>query len=109
LGPEYQITVKTPTRNQLQVSRSTAKRKVVRAGRRGGKPVGAAIFAVEEFLRGRRILYAVPVSNQLESFWLEVSSSLGDAIAVGVFYKNETEHAMEKLGTKQRIRGKKPL
>src|SRR5215831_11026223 len=100
LGPEYQIPVKTPTRNQLQVSRSTAKRKVVRAGRRGGKTVGTAIFAVEELLRGRRILYAVPVSHQPEAFWSEVTGSLGDAIAAGVFYKNETEHVIEKLGTK---------
>jgi hypothetical protein len=106
LGPEYEVGVKTPTRNQLEVSRSTAKRKVVRAGRRGGKTTGAAIIAVEQFLEGRRILYAVPVADQLEAFWSEVSNSLADVIAAGVFYKNETEHVIEKLGTKQRIRGK---
>lgn len=79
---------------------------MIRAGRRGGKTTGAAIIAVEEFLRGRRILYAVPVSDQLDSFWSEVTSSLAEVIASGVFYKNETEHVIDKVGAKQRIRGK---
>jgi hypothetical protein len=106
LEAEYKIHLKKPTKNQLEVSKSTAKRKVVRAGRRGGKTTGACIISVEKFLCGTRVLYAVPVADQLESFWSEVTQSLAEVIDAGVFYKNETEHVIEKLGTKQRIRAK---
>lgn len=85
---------------------SNAKRKVIRAGRRGGKTVGAAILAVESFLRGRRILYAAPTQDQVETFWWEVKRALKEPIDAGVFYKNETLHVIDLPNTKQRIRAK---
>lgn len=85
---------------------SKAKRKVVCAGRRGGKTKGAAQLAVETFLAGPRILYAAPTTEQIETFWREVKEALAEPIGAGVFYKNETEHVIEIPGTKQRIRAK---
>lgn len=83
-----------------------AKRIVVRAGRRGGKTVGVAIKAVEAFLDGRRVLYAAPTADQLNTFWRHVRNALQEPIDAGAFYKNETEHIIELPGTEQRIKAK---
>lgn len=52
------------------------------------------------------MLYAAPTSEQIDRFWTTVTVALHDAIKRGVFYKNETEHVIELLGTEQRIRAK---
>ncbi len=83
-----------------------AKRKIARCGRRSGKTVGACNLAVRAFLEGRRVLYAVPTSNQLDTFWFEVKRALEDAIHQGYLYKNEGMHMVERRGTQNRIRGK---
>src|SRR5262245_59370979 len=44
------------------------KRKMVRAGRRGGKTVGFATIALDAFLRGLRVLYSVPTQEQIDRF-----------------------------------------
>src|SRR6516225_4587690 len=62
-----------PHPKQAEFIKHPAKRKVVRAGRRGGKTVGVAILAVTEFLAGKRVLYAAPTQDQLERFWLTVT------------------------------------
>ena len=85
---------------------SAAKRKVVRAGRRGGKTTGMAILAVQAFLAGKRVLYGVPTSEQLGRFWFECKRALAEPLDAGVYYKNETEHIIELAGTEQRIRAK---
>ena len=85
---------------------STSKRAIVRAGRRAGKTVGAAIKAVHHFNKGRRVLYAAPTSEQTDAFWYEVCRSLAEPIQDGVLYKNETERIIEVPETKQRIRAK---
>lgn len=85
---------------------STAKRKCVRAGRRGGKTIGASDIAVEAFLNGKRVLYAAPTLEQVQSFWFAVKASLGDAIDAGDLHKNESEHFIEIPNTKQRIKAK---
>ena len=83
-----------------------AKRKVVRAGRRGGKTTGMGTYAVEKFLDGRRVLYAAPTADQLATFWRTVLAALRKPIDAGVFRKNETEHYIELEHTDQRIRAK---
>lgn len=83
-----------------------AKRIVLRAGRRFGKTTGVAIRAVERFLQGRRQLYATPTIEQAGRFWKEVSEALAEPIKAGLYYKNETEHVIELLGTEQRIKAK---
>lgn len=102
----YQIPLKTAHFKQRRFIDSKAKRKIVRAGRRGGKTTGIAIFAVEQFLANRRILYATPTTDQIARFWSEVTTALAEPIADGVLKKNETEHFIEKPGTEQRIRAK---
>jgi hypothetical protein len=100
------VTIPTPHEKQRQFIDSNAKRKIVRAGRRGGKTVGMAILAIEKYLDGRRILYAAPTQDQIERFWFEVTNALAEPIQAGVYYKNETRHIIEVTGTENRIRAK---
>lgn len=100
------VHLRTPHSKQLGFLHSQAKRIVIRAGRRSGKTTGIAIKAVQEFLAGRRILYATPTQEQVERFWFEVKNALADLIDVGPFHKNETTHIIERTGTEQRIRAK---
>lgn len=103
---ELTITLRRPHEAQLEFIRHPAKRKVIRAGRRGGKTTGIAILAIEKFLEGRRILYATPTQEQVDRFWHECKLALSEALDAGVFYKNETRHIIELPGTEQRIRAK---
>lgn len=102
IAPNY----RQPHPKQQEFIESSAKRKVVRAGRRGGKTVGVAVLAVKAFMAGRRVLYAVPTTDQLTRFWFEVKRALEEPLQGGVYYKNETEHIIERTGTEQRIRAK---
>jgi len=102
----YKIILPIPHAKQLAFLRSPAKRKIIRAGRRGGKTEGVAIGNIEKFLDGRRVLYAAPTSDQLGRWWTVVTNALAEPITAGVFYKNETEHLIELKGTEQRLRGK---
>lgn len=104
--PTVEITLLTPHEHQARFMDSPAKRKVIRAGRRGGKTVGMAIFAVEQFLAGHRILYATPTADQLDAFWRNVKAALRDPIDKGYLRKNETEHYIELEHSEQRIRAK---
>lgn len=103
---EITIQLPEPHPKQLDFLRSPAKRKVVRAGRRGGKTVGMAIKAVEEFLRGRRVLYGAPTADQINTFWRHVRDALQPCVDAGLYYKNETEKIIELRGTEQRIKAK---
>lgn len=102
----HRIELPEPHARQAEFIGSRAKRKIIRAGRRGGKTVGMSIFAVEQFLEGRRILYAAPTSEQIDRFWTTVTRALDAPIRAGLFYKNETEHIIEREGTENRIRAK---
>ena len=104
--PDYDIHLPTAHPKQRAFIDSPAKRKVIRAGRRGGKTVGMAILAVERFLSGRRVLYAAPTAEQIDRFWTETTRALQEPVKAGVFVKNETEHVIELPGTEQRIRAK---
>lgn len=98
--------LRTPHGQQARFIDSDAKRKVIRAGRRGGKTVGVALLAVQAFLTGRRVLYAVPTQEQVDRFWFEVKQALEPAIDAGHVYKNETRHIVELPGTQTRIKAK---
>jgi hypothetical protein len=100
------VNLRTPHEKQLPFLDSLAKRKVIRAGRRGGKTVGIAILAVRAFLAGRRILYATPTQDQIERFWFEVKRALEGQIDSGRLSKNETKHTIERLHSENRIRAK---
>lgn len=103
---DCEIHLRTPHERQREFIASLAKRKVIRAGRRGGKTIGIAILAAIAFLKGRRVLYAAPTSDQLDRFWSEVTTAFREPIAKQVLYKNETEHILERPGTETRIRAK---
>jgi hypothetical protein len=103
---EITVILPKPHGKQIEFLRSTAKRKVIRAGRRGGKTYGASIYAVEKFLEGKRVLYATPTQEQVDRFWHLVCEALREPIEQGIFYKNETKHLIELPGTEQRIRAK---
>jgi hypothetical protein len=102
----YPAQLPTPHDQQALFIDSPAKRKVIRAGRRGGKTVGVAILAVREFQKGKRVLYAAPTSEQIARFWTSVTRALAVPIDAGQLRKNETEHLIEVQGTEQRIRAK---
>lgn len=103
---ELTVRLRKPHPKQAEFINSKAKRKCIRAGRRGGKTTGIATLAVKKFLEGRRQLYAVPTQEQVERFWFEVKRALEEPLKAGVFYKNETLHIIELPGTEQRIRAK---
>lgn len=103
---EVSVHLPRPHEKQAEFIDSPARRKVIRAGRRGGKTVGMAIYAVQQFLAGRRVLYATPTAEQIGRFWTTVTRALAEPLDSGVFYKNETEHVIELSGTEQRIRAK---
>jgi len=103
---KYKVHQIEPHEKQLEFINSKKKRKIIRAGRRGGKTCGIAYYAVEEFLAGHRVLYAAPTQDQVGAFWFEVTAALWEPIEAGVFYKNETNHVIESPGTKTRIRAK---
>jgi len=103
---EYVIPLRIPHQKQLEFLDSKAKRKIIRAGRRGGKTVGIAIGAVEKFLQGQRVLYGAPTTEQVDRFWTEVCMALSQPVQVGVLKKNETEHYIERPGTENRIKAK---
>jgi len=100
------INLPRPHPKQTDFIQSPAPRKIIRAGRRGGKTVGVTILAVEKFLQGKRILYAAPTQEQVDRFWVSACRALEEPINAGVFYKNETKHIIERPGTEQRIRAK---
>ena len=100
------VTIPKPHLKQREFIDSPAKRKVVRAGRRGGKTVGMAIISIEKFLEGKRVLYAAPTQDQIDRFWTEVTKALQEPIDAGAYYKNETRHIIELRGTEQRVRAK---
>lgn len=102
------IVIPQPHPKQWDFINSPAKRKVIRAGRRGGKTVGIGIYAVLKFLQDKkRILYAAPTTEQIQRFWATVVRALEPVIGAGQpFKKNESEHIIELPGTEQRIRAK---
>lgn len=104
--PIETIHLPEPHPKQAEFINSLAKRKVVRAGRRGGKTVGMGIYAVQKFCLGHRVLYAAPTSEQISRFWATVTRALAPAIDKRVLYKNETEHIIEVKGKEQRLRAK---
>lgn len=100
------VQLRIPHSRQLQFIDHAAKRKVIRAGRRSGKTTGIAIYALEQFLQGKRVLYASPTADQIMRFWFEITLACEEPIARGVYNKNETMHIIGVPGTGNAIRAK---
>lgn len=92
---EVNIYLPRPHGEQLRFRNSAAKRKVICAGRRGGKTTGVALLAVELLLAGRRVLEAAPTADQTDAFWQACCHALAKPIAAGVVRKNETQRILE--------------
>lgn len=103
---EYIVRLPKPHQKQEEFIHCGKKRIVCRAGRRSGKTVGVSLLAVEQFLKGQRILYGAPTSEQVNRFWVTVTRALDGPIRAGIFKKNETDRVIERVGTEQRIRAK---
>jgi hypothetical protein len=103
---EYTVRLRQPHPHQEPFLDSTAKRKIIRAGRRGGKTVGVSILAVKALLARRRVLYAAPTMEQIDRFWKEAKRALHELIEADIYYKNETLHIIERPDTDERIRAK---
>lgn len=103
---ELQVKLPKPHGKQKQFEQSPAKRRVVVAGRRGGKTTEAARVAVKAMLRGRRVLEAAPVSDQTNTFWARCKRALSEPIAAGIIYKNETDRLLQMPNEGGRIRCK---
>lgn len=96
MSRNYTIRIPQPHKQQSAFINSTAKRQMVKAGRRGGKTVGNGIKALDRFIdKNRRVLYAVPTSDQVARFWYTVTRALQEPIDDGWYYKNETEHIIQ--------------
>jgi hypothetical protein len=103
---EIEVALRKPHPKQIEFIRSKAKRRIIKAGRRGGKTVGIAILAVEAFLDGHRVLYAAPTSEQTDAFWYEVTGALQPMIDAKLVHIDNNERFIERVGTKNRIRAK---
>jgi len=103
---ELTVRLPKPHAKQLAFMRSKAKRKVVCAGRRGGKTTGMAALAVEAMLQGRKVLEAAPTADQTGTFWKECKNALEPLITQKLIYKNDSERVLEMRLTGGRIRTK---
>lgn len=92
---EYIIKLPTPHSVQDQFISSPAKRKVIVAGRRGGKTTGVSMLAADMAMEGRRILEAAPTADQTDAFWDAIITYFDDPIQRGVIYKSVTKRLLE--------------
>ena len=87
-----------PHDKQRGLVESTAIRKVIVAGRRGGKTTGMAILASRGLQRGCRVLYAGPTAEQTDRFWYAVRHYYQEDVAAGRLVKSETKRILEEPG-----------
>ena len=92
-----EILIRLPVAHEKQLAfiNSTAKRKVIVAGRRGGKTTGVAMLSSQNFPAGRRILYAAPTAEQTDAYWSRVKEYLHEALTDGIAKKWEGDRIME--------------
>lgn len=91
----YQITLPRPHDKQRAFIESNAKRKIIVAGRRGGKTTGASMLAAMRAMDGGRVLEAAPVSDQTNAFWESVKGYFAEPISDKTVKKNENDRLLE--------------
>ena len=92
---EYLIRIPRPHAKQALFLDSPAKRRVIVAGRRGGKTTGAAILAADALLDGLRVLEAAPVQDQTEAFWQAIQDIFREPIQHGAAYLHKGKRLLE--------------
>jgi len=105
LPSEVNVYFPKPYGIQRDIIASTAKRRVIKTGRRVGKTLTNGRLAVERALSGGRVLESAPVYGQTEAFWQYVKTICRDLITARVVEKRETERVIE-FPTGGRIRSK---
>jgi hypothetical protein len=103
---DVSVDLPRPHIKQLEFIQSPAKRKIIRAGRRSGKTFGIAIYAVVQFLQGKRVLYATPTTDQHERFWLLIKAFLAEPLIHKMLIKNENTHQIKSKNSAGRIKCK---
>lgn len=103
---ELTITLPKPHPQQAAIKRSSAKRHVVCAGRRGGKTTLAAEVSVEKLLEGRRVLLSSTTQDQADAFWEKCTTWLHTLIARGVIERNIQRRILTMPSTGGRIKVK---
>lgn len=97
--PTIELTLPRPYPLQREIIDSPAKRKVICAGRRGGKTTMAAYMAVHALLHGQRVLLSSTSQDQADVFWKYIVDWLTPLLAAGL-YKNEVRRIV-RLGQGQ--------
>jgi len=92
---DLRLSLPEPHPLQRALIESTAKRRVVISGRRGGKTTGVAILSARLFQEGRRVLYAAPTEDQTSAYWETMKEIFSVPIASRQVYKNETRRLIE--------------
>jgi len=105
VATEIEVRLPMPHAKQAAFCNHPAKRKVIIAGRRGGKTTAASILAVEALLGGRRVLEAAPTQDQTSAFWDACKAALVGMIDQGLVHKNEALRLLDMAGG-GRIRAK---
>ena len=102
--PSQALTLTLPDLYPLQraIVDSTARRKVVNAGRRAGKTQMFAVHAIEAMLRGQKVLLSSTSQDQADIFWQRIKS--WSAPIHPYAYKNETKRVLEFAGGRIRVK-----
>lgn len=90
------IDVRLPKMHGAQrlVDQSTAKFKVVRAGRRGGKTTYGARKAAKKMFAQRRVLLASPSQKQVDAFWEKMNAWFHYAIEAGPIVRDKQKRIL---------------
>jgi hypothetical protein len=96
--PTVELTLPRLYAQQRDIMQHPAKRKVVCAGRRGGKTILAAYMAVDHLLHGKRVMLSSTSQDQADVFWEYIIDWLTPLL--GHLYKNEVKRIV-KLGKGQ--------
>ena len=94
-APNVLAPLPTPHEKQKAFINSSAKRKVIVSGRRGGKTTGVSLMATARMMEGKRVLYAAPTQDQTDAFWEACKKYFQPGIAAGDVYQHETKRILK--------------
>jgi len=103
---DWSYLLPAPHTKQIEIEQHPAKRKIVCAGRRGGKTTLAAMVACEKLRQGRRVLLASTTQEQADAFWDKCKDWLGSLIENGTLAKNEQRRILTYAQSGGRIKVK---
>jgi hypothetical protein len=80
--------------DQKAIDASTAKFKLVRAGRRGGKTTYGARKAIKRMFNQRRVLLASPSQKQVDAFWEKLNAWMHPAIETNRIHRDKQKRVL---------------